>query len=246
MPIKAVVFDAYGTLYDVQSVAADTERAFPGQGMLISQLWRLKQLEYTWLRSLMDAYADFRAVTEQSLIYSLSCIGVTPERAQIDALMRSYLRLALYPDARATLEALSGCRRAIFSNGSPDMLGALVRNSGIDAMLDAVISVDGDRTYKPARRVYDLVRTRLAIAPADVLFVSSNSWDACGAKSAGLRVAWIERVTAGALAVELNASTEPGPAAMFRALRMRPEELGVTPDYQVHGLSELVGIVARG
>lgn len=246
MPIKAVVFDAYGTLYDVQSVAADTERAFPGKGTLITQLWRLKQLEYTWLRSLMDAYVDFRAVTEQSLVYSLACIGVTPERAQIDALMQSYLRLALYPDARATLDALSGCRRAIFSNGSPDMLGALVRNSGIEAMLDAVISVDRDKTYKPARRIYDLVRTQLAIAPAEVLFVSSNSWDACGAKSAGLRVAWIERVTAAALAAELNASAEPGPAAMFRALRMRPEELGVTPDYQVHGLSELIGIVATG
>lgn len=246
MPIKAVVFDAYGTLYDVQSVAADTERAFPGKGALITQLWRLKQLEYTWLRSLMDAYVDFRAVTEQSLIYSLACIGVTPERAQIDALMQSYLRLALYPDAKATLAALSGCRRAIFSNGSPDMLGALVRNSGIDTMLDAVISVDSGRTYKPVRRIYDLVRTQLDIAPADVLFVSSNSWDACGAKSAGLRVAWIERVTAAALAIELNASAEPGPAAVFKALRMRPEELGVTPDYQVHGLSELVGIVARG
>jgi len=246
MPIKAVVFDAYGTLYDVQSVAADTERSFPGKGALITQLWRLKQLEYTWLRSLMDAYVDFRAVTEQSLIYSLACIGVTPERAQIDALMQSYLRLALYPDAKATLTALSGCRRAIFSNGSPDMLGALVRNSGIDTMLDAVISVDSGRTYKPARRIYDLVRTQLDIAPADVLFVSSNSWDACGAKSAGLRVAWIERVTAAALAIELNASAEPGPAAVFKALRMRPEELGVTPDYQVHGLSELVGIVARG
>ena len=246
MPIKAVVFDAYGTLYDVQSVAADTERAFPGKGALITQLWRLKQLEYTWLRSLMDAYVDFRAVTEQSLLYSLACIGVTPERAQIDTLMQSYLRLALYPDAKATLAALSDCRRAIFSNGSPDMLGALVRNSGIEGMLDAVISVHSEKTYKPARRIYDLVRTQLDIAPADVLFVSSNSWDACGAKSAGLRVAWIERVTAAALAAELNASVEPGPAAMFQALRTRPEELGVTPDYQVHGLSELVGIVANG
>lgn len=246
MPIKAVVFDAYGTLYDVQSVAADTERAFPGKGALITQLWRLKQLEYTWLRSLMDAYVDFRAVTEQSLVYSLACIGVTPERAQIDALMQSYLRLTLYPDAKATLAALSGCRRAIFSNGSPDMLGALVRNSGIEGMLDAVISVDSEKTYKPARRIYDLVRTQLDIAPADVLFVSSNSWDACGAKSAGLHVAWIERVTAAALAAELDASAEPGPAAIFRALRMRPEELGVTPDYQVHGLSELIGIVQRG
>ncbi|MBN9049846.1 MAG: haloacid dehalogenase type II [Rhizobiales bacterium] len=246
MPIKAVVFDAYGTLYDVQSVVSDTERAFPGKGALITQLWRLKQLEYTWLRSLMDAYVDFRAVTEQSLVYSLNCIGVTPERAQIDALMQSYLRLALYPDAKATLAALSGCRRAIFSNGSPDMLGALVRNSGIDTMLDAVISVDSGKTYKPARRIYDLVRTQLDIAPADVLFVSSNSWDACGAKSAGLRVAWIERVTASALAAELNASAEPGPAAMFKALRMRPEQLGVTPDHQVHGLSELIGIIANG
>src|ERR1700733_13149490 len=129
MAIKAFVFDAYGTLYDVQSVGAATEAAFPGHGDYITQVWRLKQLEYTWLRSLMRRYEDFRTVTRDSLGYTLGTIGLTADAALLDRIVDAYNRLAPYPEAADALLSLGGFRLAILSNGSPDMLDALVRNS---------------------------------------------------------------------------------------------------------------------
>src|SRR5262249_37179674 len=126
MTIKAVVFDAYGTLYDVQSVADVTEEAFPGYGEIITQVWRSKQLEYTWLRSLMRRYQDFAHVTQDSLAYTLRSLGLAHDRDTFDRIMQKYLDLDLYPDARATLQALKGRKLAILSNGSPGMLNALV------------------------------------------------------------------------------------------------------------------------
>jgi len=244
MPIRAIVFDAYGTLYDVQSVAAATERAYPGRGGLITQIWRLKQLEYSWLRALMGRYEDFWTVTAQSLDYTLACLGLPRDAAAFDGIMDAYRHLELYPDASAVLSGLSRYKRAILSNGSPEMLEALVANSGIAPLLDATISVDTGKTYKPAAAVYDLIRATLGVALSDVLFVSSNGWDVCGAKNAGLTVAWIERVDADALASEL-ATGPVGPLTMFKALRMRPDMLGFAADYQVRGLSELPAIVSR-
>jgi 2-haloacid dehalogenase len=127
--IKAVVFDAYGTLYDIQSVAAVTEQAFPGYGDIITQIWRIKQLEYTWLRSLMRRYEDFSVVTRESLAYTLRALGLTSDAAAFDRIMEKYLHLDLYPDARTALAALKGRKLAILSNGSSDMLSALVKNS---------------------------------------------------------------------------------------------------------------------
>ena len=118
MTIKAVVFDAYGTLYDIQSVASVTERAFPGYGEVITQIWRMKQLEYTWLRSLMERYQDFSAVTRESLGYTLDALGPAADAATFAAIMDKYLHLDPYPDAKATLEALKGRKLAILSNGS--------------------------------------------------------------------------------------------------------------------------------
>ena len=195
MTIKAVVFDAYGTLYDIQSVAEITEQAFPGYGDMITQIWRIKQLEYSWLRSLMRRYQDFSTVTRDSLVYTLRVLGLTHDDAVFARILDKYLHLDLYPDARDALSALKGNKLAILSNGSPGMLNALVKNSGLDTVLDATISVDAKKVFKPSPEAYALIEQILGVAPREVLFVSSNPWDACGAKAFGLTVAWIERVT---------------------------------------------------
>ena len=149
MAIAAVVFDAYGTLFDVQSVAAATEAAFPGHGTVITQLWRLKQLEYTWLRSLMGRYAEFGTVTRDSLAYALETLGLPATPADIARLAEAYDALSLYPEAREALQALAPLRLAIFSNGSPPMLARLVEQAGIAPLLETVISVDEIGAYKP-------------------------------------------------------------------------------------------------
>jgi 2-haloacid dehalogenase len=243
--INALAFDAYGTLYDVQSVAAVTEDAFPGYGDIITQIWRIKQLEYSWLRSLMRRYEDFSVITREALAYTIRVLGLKHDTATFERIMDKYLHLDLYPDARATLAALKGRKLAILSNGSSNMLEALVKNSGLDRVLDATISIDSRRIFKPAPDVYTLIEARLGVRPAEVLFVSSNPWDACGAKAFGLNVAWIERVTPEAMALACTKSDVVTPLTLFKALRTQMDELGVTPDHRIHALSELPGLVAH-
>jgi 2-haloacid dehalogenase len=245
MTIKAVVFDAYGTLYDIQSVADITEDAFPGYGEIITQIWRIKQLEYTWLRSLMRRYQDFATVTRDSLAYTLRVLGLGYEDEAFERLMAKYLQLDLYPDATAALAALKPRRLAILSNGSPDMLDALARNSGLDRLLDATISVDAKKIFKPAPEAYALIGEVLGTAPEEVLFVSSNPWDAAGAKAFGLNVAWIERVRPEAVALACVDSDLVAPLTMFKAIRTQMDELGLSPDHRIHSLSDLPGIAAR-
>lgn len=239
MPINAVVFDAYGTLYDIQSVADVTEDAFPGYGGIITQVWRIKQLEYTWLRSLMGSYRDFAAVTRDSLSYTLRVLGLDYESEAFERIVAKYLHLDLYPDATAALTALKPRKLAILSNGSPDMLNALVRNSGLDRLLDATISVDAKKIFKPSPAAYELIGEVLGTAPDEVLFVSSNPWDAAGAKSFGLKVAWIERVTPEAMALACVETELVAPLTMFKAIRTQMDELGFAPDHRVRALSEL-------
>ena len=243
MTIKAVVFDAYGTLFDIQSVAAITDQAYPGYGEIVTQIWRIKQLEYTWLRSLMRRYEDFSVVTRDSLAYTLRCLGLKNDAAVFDRIMDKYLHLDPYPDALATLAALQDRKLAILSNGSSDMLNALVRNSGMDRVLDATISVDSRKIFKPSPDAYSLIESTLGIARADVLFVSSNPWDACGAKAFGLKVAWIERVTPEAMARACETSDLVPPLTMFKALRTQMDELGCEPDHRIGALAELPGLV---
>jgi len=243
--IKAVVFDAYGTLYDIQSVAKVTEEAFPGYGDIITQIWRIKQLEYTWLRSLMRRYEDFSVVTRDSLAYTLRVLGLAYNAAAFDRIMDKYLHLDLYADASTALAALTGRKLAILSNGSSDMLNALVKNSGLERVLDATISVDRKRVFKPAPEAYTLIDEVLGANPDEVLFVSSNPWDACGARSFGLNVAWIERVTPQAMAEACVKSDVVPPLTMFKALRTQMDEIGVAPDHRIHTLSELPDLVAR-
>jgi 2-haloacid dehalogenase len=216
----ALVFDAYGTLFDVHSVIALCERFWPGKGAAVSQLWRTKQLEYTWQRSLMQRYTDFSRITDASLRYACAALGLALSSAQSSDLMRQYLHLDLYPEAKQALAALGGRKLAILSNGSPDMLHPLVANSGLDQVLDAVLSVAEVGVFKPDPRVYQVAVDRLGVAREAIGFVSSNCWDACGAKSFGLRTYWINR--AGAPLDDLDA----------------------TPDHSIARLTELVPLVA--
>ena len=244
MTIKAVVFDAYGTLYDIQSVAAVTEQAFPGYGEIVTQVWRIKQLEYTWLRSLMRRYQDFSVITRDSLSYTLRCLGLKSDPVAFERIMDKYLHLDLYPDATAALAAMKDRKLAILSNGSTAMLDALVHNSGLGRLLDATISIDSRKIFKPSPDAYSLIESVLGVLPAQVLFVSSNPWDACGAKAFGLNVAWIERVTPEAMALACARSELVAPLTMFKAIRTQMDELGLEPDYRIHALSELPGLVA--
>jgi 2-haloacid dehalogenase len=191
MPAEAFVFDAYGTLYDVHSVVQRCETCWPGKGAALSQLWRAKQLEYTWQRSLMQRYVPFSAVTRDALAYACEALKLELSAAQMEGLMGEYLRLALYPDVADTLERMKS-KKAILSNGSPDMLLPLVQNSGLK--LDALISVDELKVYKPAPQVYELAVKKLGTRK--IAFVSSNCWDALGAKSYGFSVYWINRLKA--------------------------------------------------
>lgn len=244
MTIKAVVFDAYGTLFDVQSVAAITEDSFPGYGDLITQIWRIKQLEYSWLRSLMGRYEDFSVVTREALAYTLRCLGLQHDEAVFARIMEKYLHLDLYPDANAALAAMKDRRLAILSNGSSDMLNALVHNTGLDRVLDATISVDSKRIFKPSPLAYSLIEEKLGVKPAEVMFVSSNPWDVCGGKAFGLNVAWIERVTPEAMALACMKSDLVTPLTMYQALRTQMDELGCVPHHRIHSLADLPRLLA--
>jgi len=191
MPPEALVFDAYGTLYDVHSVAARCESCWPGKGAQLSQLWRAKQLDYTWQRSLMQRYVPFSTVTREALAYACEALGLELSVVQMEALMGEYLMLATYPDVEDSLHKLKNRKLAILSNGSPDMLLPLVQNSGLK--FDAVLSVDELKIFKPAPQVYELAVKKLNTEKSKIGFVSSNCWDALGAKSFGFSVYWINR-----------------------------------------------------
>ncbi len=237
-PIRAIVFDAYGTLFDVQSVLDQVERACPGRGMLVTQIWRLKQLEYTWLRTAMDAFVDFERLTQDSLVYALDAAGIAATPALLADLSDAYLHLTPAPDAVATLHALAQHRTAIFSNGSAAMLAALVRNSGLGPLLTNVISVDAARAYKPSPKAYALVEATTGIAPSQTLFVSGNGFDVAGAKRFGFQVAWVRRNGGPA-----PASPAAGPGELFQALRLRAEKLDGEPDVTVTSLTEIISLL---
>lgn len=195
--LDALVFDAYGTLYDVHSVTKLAESFFPGQGDALSQRWRTKQLEYTWLRSLMGTYENFDVVTEAALRYACAALKLNAAEAQIAALIAQYIRLYTFAEVGAALSALKpGRKLAILSNGAPGTLGALVKHSGLEPLLDAVISVDALRVFKPDPRVYQLAVERLGVPKQRIGFVSSNCWDAIAAKAFGFTVFWINRLDA--------------------------------------------------
>lgn len=192
--VEACVFDAYGTLFDVHSATQRAGDAVGEQATKLSALWRQKQLEYTWLRSLMGAHADFWQVTGDALDYAMVDHGIT-DAALRDRLMELYLTLDPYPDVSGALAGLraGGKTTAILSNGSPRMLHAAVESAALGSLLDSILSVEEVGIYKPHASVYQLVVDRLSVATERICFVSTNAWDAAGAAHFGFQVAWLNR-----------------------------------------------------
>ena len=213
-PPRGFVFDAYGTLFDVHSVI-QAGREITQDPQALSLTWRQKQLEYTWLRALMGRYEDFWQVTEAALRFATRRLGIAATEAQLKRLMEAYLSLAAFPEVKTALERLKGSPLAILSNGSPRMLEAAVRSSGLDPYLQHVLSVDAVKTYKPAPAVYALGPKAMGVPAGDLLFVSSNAWDVAGAKAFGYRVCWCNRTNA------------------------PMEELGFAPDLTVERLDQI-------
>lgn len=193
MTLQCLVFDAYGTLFDVHSVAALAEQLFPGHGARLSQLWRQKQLEYTWQRSLMGRYEDFSVITRGSLEYASRALELEHEATDVRRLLDAYRHLDAYPETRAALEMLLPRRLAILSNGSAPMLTPMVKGAGLANFFDHVMSVDEMKTYKPHPRVYQMACDRLGLEPAAIGFVSANFWDVSGAGHFGMPAFWINR-----------------------------------------------------
>ena len=192
--IRACVFDAYGTLFDVHSAVGKHRARLGEKADAVSGTWRTKQLEYTWQRTILDRYVDFWRITADGLDYALDAHGVD-DAALRDDLLHAYLRLDCYPEAPGVLNTLrgAGLRTAILSNGSPMMLEAAVESAGLGDVLDAVISVDELGVYKPSPEVYQLAMDELEIGRDQVSFQSSNAWDAAAAATFGFRVAWCNR-----------------------------------------------------
>lgn len=192
MPIRGCIFDVYGTLLDPIS-PAEACRTLIADPTPLVQLWRAKQLEYTWLRSLMGAYVDFRQITGEALDYATARHGLKLDDATRETILDAYHRLDAYPDVRPALERLRDRPLAILSNGSPDMLERALTHAGIRDSFQWVISVDEVRVYKPSPRVYVLGPERIGVNAEELLFVSANPFDVIGAKAFGYQVAWINR-----------------------------------------------------
>lgn len=220
-PITALVFDAYGTIFDVYSLAALCEQIFPGRGSALTQLWRVKQLEYTWLRSLMERHEDFAHVTESALRYACAASGLDCAASDRVTLTQAYLTLTPYPDAILALPRLRRFPLAILSNGTPRMLQAVVHNAGLAETFSHVISVEEAGVFKPSPRVYALAPARLGVDKSSIGFVSSNAWDIAGAAAFGMQAFWVKR------------SGQP------------MDELGVVALKSVHDLIELADELSR-
>ncbi|MDN2583597.1 haloacid dehalogenase type II [Aquibium sp. ELW1220] len=191
---SAYVFDAYGTLFDVHAAVRRHAEAIGPDGQLLSEIWRAKQLEYSWVRTLMGSYQDFWQLTQQALDFAFARVP-SADRSLRQTLLDAYWRLDCYPEVPAVLKALKadGARLAILSNGSPAMLEAAVKSAGLDLVLDDVFSVDAVRKFKTDPSVYDIVTTALRVYPNAVSFQSSNRWDVAGAAKFGFRTVWINR-----------------------------------------------------
>jgi 2-haloacid dehalogenase len=222
--VDALVFDAYGTLFDVQSVVTLAERLFPGHGAALSQLWRTKQLEYSWLQSLMlsptQRREDFAALTAHALDYAVDALGLAAQAAVRHRLLDAYLDLSPFPDVAPALAVLAPLPRLILSNGTRQMLELLVASTGIAPHLDGILSVDAAGIYKPSPRVYQLAVDHLKLPPARIGFVSSNGWDVVGAKACGFAALWVSRAGA---PLERHG---PKPDAIIASLAELPALLG--------------------
>lgn len=217
---RAILFDAYGTIFDVHSVIANAAAGLSGDLSGLSQLWRRTQIELTWRYALMDRYEDFAALTDRALRQALAELRIPATEAQIEKLTESYLAPTVFPDARAAIDQLRLLTLGILSNGAPAMLEAAIHGAGLNSCFAHVISVDSVRTYKPSPRVYALGPSTLGLTAQEILFVSSNRWDAEGAKSFGYTVCWCNRSNA-----------ESGPSLF-------------TPDFSVTALDEIAAVLS--
>lgn len=218
--IKACVFDAYGTLFDVHSAVGKYRKRLGSKSDQISLLWRTKQLEYTWLRSLMGHHVDFWNVTQDALDFAFDMHGVS-DLSLKDDLMSAYLSLEAYPEVSEALTVLKnrGFKLAILSNGTPTMLEAAVKNSGIENLIDENLSVEEVGIFKPDFRVYQLAVDQLNVEAHEIIFQSSNAWDASGASAFGFHVAWINRFS------------------------QSKERLPGNPDFEIRKLTELSDLI---
>src|SRR5215469_12324593 len=196
MKPRAVVFDAYGTLFDVHSLTTRADPSVVGDLRALSMLWRQRQLEYTWLRSLMGRYEDFWNVTESALRSAARELHIHIDEAQRNGLMEAYLFPSAFEDVKPALESLRELPMAILSNGSMKMLESAVRHNNLTSFFTEILSVDRVRTYKPSPSVYLLATQALHLPASEILFVSSNWWDGSGAKAYGYKVCWCNRSTA--------------------------------------------------
>jgi 2-haloacid dehalogenase len=221
--VRACVFDAYGTLFDFASAAAACAAAPADRRAALTALWRDKQLQYSWLRSLQGRYVDFWNVTGDALDYALDSLGLAGFGLR-DDLMALYRRLSAFPEVPATLRALRGAgyATAILSNGTPAMLADAVAAAGLDGLFDDVLSVDPLRVFKTDPRVYQYAIDRLGLAAGEVAFLSSNGWDAYAASDFGLRVVWCNRY------------------------RQPRERLPGAPDFEIYSLAELPPLLGIG
>ena len=195
-----VVFDAYGTLFDVAAAARTLaeepgRKAFAAVHPQIARNWRVRQLQYTWLRTVTGAHADFWTVTQDGLDWALEAAGLDGDPDLRESLLALYWRLAAFPEVPSMLSELkeAGHATAILSNGAPGMLAGAVESAGLGALLDTILSVEEVGVFKPARAVYDLVGQRFGTEPGSVLFVSSNGWDAAAATGYGFDAVWVNR-----------------------------------------------------
>ncbi len=193
--IRAILFDAYGTLFDVHSVTLMAEQLFPGKGSELSQLWRAKQIEYTHLRTLSGRYKGFWEVTRDALLFSLARLGYEPDADKVGRLMGQYACLSAFPENLTALRELKtlGLPLGILSNGAHEMLDIAIKSAGMSGIFTHVLSVDGIRQYKTAPAAYQIGIDALGLAPKEVLFVSSNGWDVIGATWFGYTTYWINR-----------------------------------------------------
>lgn len=191
--VKAFVFDAYGTLFDVHSVSQLCQELFPGKGDKISQDWREKQLNYFFIRQLMGRYQPFHHITKDALKYALMLNEATFGEDEVNQLMEAYLKLSPYPEVKEIMDNSKNMTLAIFSNGSNEMLKPLVENTPFADKIDALISADEVKQYKPTPAAYNLALEKLNLKREEILFMSSNTWDIVGAKSFGFHTAWINR-----------------------------------------------------
>lgn len=194
MSHAAFVFDAYGTLFDVHAAVRKHSEAIGPDGQLLSELWRAKQLEYSWIRTMMGAYKDFWTLTEEALDHAFARVPSADKSLRTE-LLEAYFKLDCYPEVPSVLKALKngGAKIAILSNGSPDMLASAVKNAALDDIIDDVFSVDSLKMFKTAPQVYDMVTTSYRLYPDAISFQSSNRWDIAGATKFGFRTVWINR-----------------------------------------------------